>query len=824
MAFATRLGPLVEDLVQSLALTRSSAQSTSSLSDAILRKLKSHPYLRTNPFEIEDRLEGLDERFRVNNRDALADALSQRLRSLFQAPSPWHPDVLHLLLELSDQPTFKTRLQSLEALKKSRELPPEDPPLRWEEVAREDGWDRDGDLWRSPGYSNDDSDSDDVYQLSVAESSDATSVHDDQSPSAEDYVIHPSTSEALKPVLEAQGWRTKSSQSTPCTAVPELQVVREVLFMLHGFECSIFNGAVDLVPDFEMADMAPETYRALIGSIAVTGRRMHVLRRFVAQSQTVPHVQALQDCLCRHLADFDRKLSAMEARFASPEGEIVVSLIAVMNEIDSSAEPLLTLSEIVTRCEDASFSNPFRHLELIFDEACVAQVAGKPETYELLVRVFVECFNVYLRPVQLWMLEGKLLPGDEPFFVTEPSSRVPMGDTWRSRFQIRKTAEGRPFAPSFLQSAVDDIYKAGKNMVTLRLLSKEKVETSLALRQELHLDYDVLCPAGFELAPFADLFDAAFGRWIKSRSRQLAAKLKSSLVKDWDLVASLDSLRELYFMAEGRAAATFCEGLFVRLDSADAGWSDRFALTTAGREAFASLLDPSRLSISVDPDCLPKGNESVRAALAGIKVSYRLPWPVQMIVTAESMAHYHAVFTLLLQIKRAMYALHRTISRDKSWVERQSEGQRCLFYSVRCKLLWFCTTLQTYLAMQVLEPTGAKMRCDLESAGDVDAMIAAQCNKTERMAQEACLDCEVAPIRERMLDVLDLAVKLEYVQRQQKAGLCFDSLSDIAAEFDQLARFVCRELRGAARRSSSPASTKWDILADMLQTGVRDGR
>ncbi|RCI08677.1 hypothetical protein L249_4854 [Ophiocordyceps polyrhachis-furcata BCC 54312] len=823
MAFATRLGPLVEDLVQTL--TQSTAQSTSSLSDAILRKLKSHPYLRTNPFEIEDRLQGLDERFRVNNRDGLADALNQRLHSLSQHPSPWHPDVLHLLLELSDQPTFKTRLQSLDALENSRELPPEDAPLRWEEIAREDGWDRDGDLWRSPVYSNDDSDSEHVCQSSAAESSDGTSLPDDQPPPvAEDYVMYPSASEALQSVLEAQAWRTKPHQSAPCTAVPELQVVREALFMLQGFECSIFNGTADPVPDFQMADAAPETSTALIGSLAETGRRMRVLRQFVAQPQTVPHVQALQDCLCRHLADVDRKLSAMQARFASPEGEVVVSLMAVMSEIDSWVEPLLSLSDIVKRCDDASSSNAFRYLERIFDEACVAQVADKPGTYELLVRVFVECFNVYLHPVQLWMLEGKLLHGDEPFFITEPCSHVPLGDTWRSRFQIRKTVEGRPFAPSFLQPAVGNIYKAGKNMVALRLLSKEKATASLPLCQELHLDYDVLCPAGFELAPFSDLFDTAFGRWVQSRCLQLGAKLKTTVVEIWGLFTSLDSLRDLYLMAEGRAAASFCDALFARLDSTDAGWCDRYALTTAGREAFASLVDPSRLAISVDPDCRPVGSESVRAALACIKIGYRLPWPVQMIVTAESMAHYHAVFTLLLQIKRATYALHKTRSRDKSWVERQNEGQRSLFYSIRCKLLWFCATLHTYLAMQVLGPTEAQMRRDLEAAGDVDSMIGAQCSGTERMAEEACLGRELASFREKMLDVLDLAVKLEYDQRQQVEGLCLESLDDMAAAFDRLARSVCQELRGAARRSSRPASAKWDILADMLQMGVRDDR
>ncbi|PFH61284.1 hypothetical protein XA68_17797 [Ophiocordyceps unilateralis] len=844
MAFAARLGSLVEDLVQSLA--QSTGQSTSSLPaswfpDAVLRKLKTHPYLRTNPFEIEDRLEGLDERFRVNNREALADALDLRLRSLLQHPSQWHPDVLHLLLELSDQPTLKTCLDSLKLLPPSRELPPEDPPLRWEQVAREDGWGQDEDLWKSISYTSDDSAEDDTGRLSAVETSDVTSIPGDETParSAEDYIIYPAASDALQSVLETQAWRTRSPRDAPRTSTPrivisELQVVREALFMLHGFECSLFDSLAEPIPAFQMAGTALETHSALMGSLADNGRRMRVIRQFVAQPQTVPHVQALQDCLTRHLADVDRRLSAIQARFASPENEVVVSLIAVMSELASHLEPVLTLSDIVARLQDAAPSDTFRCLELMFDEIGVARLAGKPGTYELLVRAFVECLNIYLRPVQLWMREGKLLPGDEPFFITEPSSRVSLGDTWQARFQIRKTADGRPHAPTFLQPAIGDIYNAGRSMVALRLLGKATAITRPSHRDEPPLDYDALCPTGFELAPFADLFNNAFERWVQSRYRETWATLKSTLVEDWGLFASLDALRALYLMADGRAAATLCEALFARLDSTDADWRDRYVLTTAGREAFASLLDPSRLVISVDPEFSPTsaiGNGTVRAALPGIKVSYRLSWPVQMIVTAESRAHYQSVFTFLLQIKRAMYALHKTRLLDKHRTNQKSRGRRSLFYSTRNKLLWFCATIHTYLATQVLEPTAVQMRRDIDSAQNVDAMIAAQCSGMKRMTEEACLGSELARVRERMLDVMDMAVKFENGQRHatgrdgRKEETCFEALGEMATDLDHHARFVCRELRSVASTSRSrPASAKWDILVDMLQAGVREER
>ncbi|PHH79010.1 hypothetical protein CDD80_5863 [Ophiocordyceps camponoti-rufipedis] len=812
MAFAARLGPLTEDLLQSLAPsdTEIDTQLPSSwLPDAVLRKLKTHPYLRTNPFEIEQRLEGLDEKFRVNNREALADALRLRLSSLSQQPSQWHPDVLHLLLELSDQPTFKSRLDSLDALQQSRELPPQEPPLKWEQIAREDGWGRDEDLWKSTSYSSDGSVDDDTGLVSAVESSEATSLAgDDEAParSAQDYIVHPVASDALQVVLEAQSWRAIPSE--PCV-VSELQVVRDVLFMLRGLDCSLFDCTGQPVPSFRMAGTASETHSALMGSLADKGRRMRIIRQFIAQPQTVPHVQALQDCLSRRLAHFDGRLSAIESRFALPEGEVVVSLLAVTSELASCLEPALALSRIVSRLREATTSDTFYCLELLFDEIGVTQLAGKSDTFEVLVRVFIECLNIYLRPVQLWMREGKLLPGDESFFVTEPSTRVSLGETWRSRFQIRKTADGRPQAPSFIQPAVGDIYNAGRNMVVLRLLGK--ATTQLSSKAEPPLDYDALCPAGFELAPFADLFSAAFGRWVQSRCCETWAILKPTLVKDWGLFESLDALQALYLMADGRAAGTLCSALFAAKDT---GWRDGYAVTMTGREAYALLRDPSRLVISFDED-LVRGNDSVRAVLPVIKVSYRVPWPVQMIVTTESMAHYQSIFTLLLQLKKAMHALHEARLPDDYDEDRP---QSCLFYSTRHKLLWFCATIHTYLATQVLEPTAVQMKRDLESANSIEAMIAAQCRAMKLMTEQACLGHELTSVREKMLDILDLAVRLNHSQNSD----CSEDLAETAVHLDQHARFVCRQLRSVASANSSLSSAKWHVLADMLQTGVRD--
>ncbi|PHH89122.1 hypothetical protein CDD83_6614 [Cordyceps sp. RAO-2017] len=855
MAFAARIGPLTEELVQSL--TPSSAQAAGKLRsrcDACLRKLRSHPYLRTNPFEVDDRLDGLDERFRVNGRDGLADALRERRAALPRAaaaPASCLPDILFLLLELSDQPTFKTRLRDLEP-----PAPPAEaatarahPPLRWEQVAAEDGWDGDGDLWKSISYSSDDDDSDDSDRDrdSAVDSSDATSLSAQGDAAAvrlaEESIVHPEDDEALGAVLRAQQWRAqlppphaaRPDGSEPRVTVSEVQLVREALFMLHGLEGTLFDAAA---PPFRLAHVADETLRALTGALAEPARHLRLLRSFVARPQTVAHLQTLQDCIARHLRDLDRGLADVQARLASPRGEVVVSLTLVMGELAPRLEPLLALSHIVARVQEAAESDTFRYLELLFDETGVAQLAGKPGIYEFLARIFVDCFNVYLRPIRHWMHEGRLLPADELFFITEPSSgHVPLGDTWHSRFCLRRAADGGLHAPSFLQPAAGKIYNAGKNIVVLKLLGSH--DAAAVLSPQLHddppLDYYALCPPGFELAPFADLFAAAFDRWVRSQYQRTSVTLKNALLRDWGLSASLDALRALYLMSDGHAAAAFCEALFAKLDATDAAWHGRHGLTAAGREAFASRLDPNRLSVDFDAAAsrltASECRCSVKKALPAVRVGYRVPWPVQMIVSAESVSRYQAVFTLLLQIKRASHALQKLKILDYYWTDHENWGERSLVYSARSKLLWFCSTIHAYLATLVLEPVESRMRRELEAAEDIDAMVAVHSGAMKQMIDQACLGSSLQPIREAILDMLDLAIKLGHSQSHApsepahgQSSSSLATLKEIATDFDRHLRFVAEGLRSVARASSSSASAKWEILADMLQSDVGGGR
>ncbi|OAA51979.1 Spc97/Spc98 [Metarhizium rileyi] len=833
MSFASRLGALTRELAEVLASPSVQADSSrlDRISQAALRSLKTHTFLQTNHFEVENVLDGLDERFRINNRDDLADALRERLVALNSDSAKWHPEILHLLLELSDQPTFKSKLSDLELLGHCNTAPV--TILRWEDIAKEDGWDEDGHLWQNVIYSDESEDE----QEPIVES-EATSLYGDGDGDhamsvAESFITYTEDSNTLEQVKTAQRWRTQlpteaTTRHTRKVAVSEIQVIRDALFMLQGLDCTLFTRSCAAIPSFQLENMEWEPYRAMMQSFTDFGNRLRTLRLFVGQRQDVPHLQAFQDCISDRLRKLDHNISGLQTRLAAPAMTAVLSLVRIKAELTPWLQPLHALANIVSAIEPEPQPRPFRYLELVFDEACVAQLSGKTELYEFLARIFAECFRVYLRPIRLWMDEGKLLSASDLFFVAEISSNTPLGKTWQDRYHLRRTPDGTLHAPAFLRTAIGNIYNAGKNIILLKLLGKYDAAVSLKSRIEPPLDYETICPAGQELVPFAELFDIAFDRWIQSKYRATSTTLKNTLFDDWGLLSTLDTLHGIYLMSDGSASSTFSASMFTKLDSLQTDWSDRYTLTAAAQDSF-SAIDPGRLIVTVSANLLNtpvvQARNSVRTVLAGIAINYRLPWPLQMIFNDTSMHHYQSLFTLLLQFKRATHALQSARILDNYWTDHDNWNARAIFYAARSKLLWFCTTVQTYLTTLVLTPIETQLRRDLNSSHDMDELISTHEEALKAMVGQACLGGRLTPIKESILNMLDLSLKLERIRSgtvdtKEHHGKSYrDRLTDIKVEVDRQVRFIWSGLRSVSRATSDAESAKWDMLADMLQAG-----
>ncbi|KAK4157621.1 Spc98 family-domain-containing protein [Chaetomidium leptoderma] len=889
MAYLAELGALIDHLVAALI---DIPEVRYAHRESVLRRLRGHSFTRTNQFEVEDRLRGLEERFSVVGRDALAGAFRQRLDALEPHRNQFSPEVLHFILELADQPAQNSKLSDLDALVEPEEDTP--PPLTWRDIAREDGWKQERDIWRFADYSVGSSDEEEVDVESETESlTTASSTEDQCERTAQDLAVTPQGNDLLQQVENAQSWRHDSAadRDRRCkkTPISTTQLLREALFMLAGLETTLFDPECNPVPRYQIRAISWESYKALVTSFAECGRKLAPLRAFTKNSAQSPLLQVFQDCLQKALHSLDLELSSIQTRLVAVKEDVVVSLMGALGELGPKLAPLYVLADIVRQVREERNPHAFRYLELLYDAVGIAQLQGDGDTYRLLGTVFFNCFQVYLKPIRLWMEEGKLLPGDRTFFVSESPTKLPLSQIWKGQFNLLRSPEGNLHAPRFLKPAIHRIFTAGKSIVVLKHMKQHESTKKYRATAEPKMDFATVCPDELELAPFGELFGAAFQAWIQSKHHTAAATLRELLFSSYALPQNLDELHYIYLMSDGAKSSSFAASVFRHMDNLSSSWRDRFTLTEIAQEAFSACVDGYRLSAEVESrgfaHSAVASRSSVRHSLPAIRLKYRLSWPVQMVVPEEGIQGYQAIFIFQLQARRAISVLQHPILALQRGDDGSGSADMARYYLLRAKLLWFCNTITTYLTTLVLAPNTARLATDLREAADVDDMIAAHAACVARVIDESCQGPKLQPIRDGVLDVFDLALRLEDAQRAETAraqeedmeisrlsvmsspyksspakggskrrrvmdddddddeddeelvrermasrrGGAVDLgkphalvLRELHVDFERHLRFVAGGLRGVARASREEAAAKWDLLAQMLEVGIKE--
>jgi gamma-tubulin complex component 5 len=732
---------------------------------------------------VTSRLDGLEEKFRVYNEDPLADALRERLNIISRTQTKWTPEILHLLLELSDKPVSNSKLEDLDFLKEPE--PDTGPHLKWKDLAAEDPLLRDKSVWKNVDFGAESSDGEDGFEdsrsdISGTDTTVQSSIDEDFNRRPEDYAVDTISKEDLGKLRDAQFWQKTPSidgvkLETVKKPITELQATREVLFMLGGFPTSLFGIASDhhtIEPSksYTLKHASNDAFFRLLKSFAERGSALMLLRSFAKRSQSVPLLQVLQSSILDRTIEFDTCLSRIQSRFVAAPDDVVVSLLGIQAKIASAVQPLVRLSEIVKKLDTERYSHAFRYLELLFDETCISEMAGDDGMYQFMGRIFFECFQVYLRPLRTWMEDGELGKGDKVFFVSEAPGDVDRASLWPSRFQIRKTKDGVLHAPRFLQAAASKIFTTGKSVVVLKHLNQfDLLRTAGTI--EPSLDFDTVCNSPeFRLSPFPELFDAAFDSWVQSKHRHASTVLRKTLFDSCGLHTALNALSHIYFLDDGTTASVFTNSIFDKLDTLNSAWNDRFTLTELAQSTFGLTpsvspdhLRTSTLTLSRRQRDVAKCRRTVKV-LAILELQYHLSWPIQIILTPATISSYKRIFTFLVQIRRSSHILSRQKLIDDTLNYTTGTDERGLYYSLRTRLIWFTQTLYYYLTSLVLEPSSERMRAGLKAAEDVDSMIEVHSTYIKTTIDQALLGSKLELIKKTILKILDLGIKLEDAQ------------------------------------------------------------
>jgi gamma-tubulin complex component 5 len=754
MAQTTKINSILSDLVNSFTADsdRKYRRKIKQAKEVAAKNIKAQQYVRTNQFEVEATLNGLIEKFSILNCDDLANALTKRLGELKRvSKSKWTPEILSLFLTLSDRPDLKSTLEALELLK-----PPSPPPspVTWAELNAEEPLT--GDVWLDESYSSASDDDVETEQKDQSRKTTrfeaATVSEDDVAPNITESI----TIDSFGRLKSAQFWTQADLRSSRPQLLSELQVIREVLYMLYGLPTSLFaidedNMLVYHATNIRLSQISGSGLNDVLQSFASIGSDMLQLRIWARKTQNVPLLQTFTSAICERLRNFDRAVVEIEQRFVGRKTSVIVSILQVHQEIEILARPISALSALATSVPD--HGGDFICLELLYEEMCSLQAAGDDECYHMLGQIFFTCLDVYLRPVALWMEEGTILEKDESFFIAVADKASAISSLWHDRYTLRMTNDSTLHAPKFLHPAAKKILNTGKSIVFLQNLKKRTVETAQA--QAPGLAYGtVLRDSGMSsLMPFSELFSTAFSAWIGSKYGMASSILKEELFDKCGLLRHFRMLEHIYLSKDGNLFQAFADELFKRMDSRRGDWDDKFLLTELARTIFGASVGIKPNSLGVRTMASSRSARSVKS-LDAVLVDVNLTWAIQNIIPRSSMVTYQAVFSLLLQTYRAKY-LVRT---DNFNLRRLGTTSHRLSIGIQQQLMWFANVMHSYITETVIQTATEELRERLAAAEDVDAMCELHEKFVARLQLASLLAKNLAPIHDSIISILDLAV------------------------------------------------------------------
>jgi gamma-tubulin complex component 5 len=643
MAQSARIGALTDELVTSITSFSPStnAQAFKHAKDAASRGLRGYQYARTNQFDVRAKLDGFDEKFRVLNRNDLANALLERLKELDKVSNKWTPETLSLLLQLSDRPVEKSNVDDLDQLKPPRSP----PPLTWAEIIADDPLDEEG-VWESIDYAAESSEDEANYRTQNAKVPELTP---DSSISEEDLQVDPDAyvirvhDAALSEIRNRQFWNdgredqadtsTKEGSSKPTghrEEITELQIIREVLFMLAGLPTSLYSTDTTLNEfkvnkAFGSGHATAVSLNDVLSNLGEIGSQVYRLRKWTGNKPPIPLFQTFEAAVVKRLSEFDRNLAGLQSRYLCPSTPIVVSLLEVHDEVRRVSGPVLQLAALVVAVMPSLSGNPFLHLEALFDHTSLAQMSGDAELFLFFAEMFLDCLQPYLKPIKTWTEQGELGPDDETFFVFTNDKSSDVASLWHDKFAIRRRPNGDLHAPRFLRPAARRIFNTGKSIVFLKELGTHHTYTQ-STGAEPRLDFETICgeDGSFTFSPFSELFDSAFETWVSSKFNLASTILRQKLSSECGLWDVLDTFRIVYLSADGSLFQDFADLVFERMDELDSNWNDRYLLTELVHGIYGSVLAPGHAERLVVRKSTTKRRSRSVKNLAAVSIDYNV--------------------------------------------------------------------------------------------------------------------------------------------------------------------------------------------------------
>ncbi|XP_003800202.1 gamma-tubulin complex component 5 isoform X1 [Otolemur garnettii] len=319
--------------------------------------------------------------------------------------------------------------------------------------------------------------------------------------------------------------------------------------------------------------------------------------------------------------------------------------------------------------------------------------------------------------------------------------------------------------------------------------------------------------------------------------------LMQTLKKDYRLVEYLQAMRNFFLMEGGDTMYDFYTSIFDKIREKET-WQNVSFLNVQLQEAVGQRYpeDSSRLSISFENVDTAKKKLPVHI-LDGLTLSYKVPWPVDIVISLECQKIYNQVFLLLLQIKWAKYSLdvllfgelvstaekprlkegllHEQDPLAQFGTQKEPARQQIhRMFLLRVKLMHFVNSLHNYIMTRILHSTGLEFQHQVEEAKDLDQLIKIHYRYLSTIHDRCLLREKVSFVKEAIMKVLNLALMFADGWQAGLGAWGMESIEKMESDFKNCHMFLVTILNKAVCRGSFPhlESLTLSLMAGMEQS------
>ncbi|WVZ91111.1 hypothetical protein U9M48_037325 [Paspalum notatum var. saurae] len=316
------------------------------------------------------------------------------------------------------------------------------------------------------------------------------------------------------------------------------------------------------------------------------------------------------------------------------------------------------------------------------------------------------------------------------------------------------------------------------------------------------------------------IIQECLSKCIKRQVDHIGKQILSKLMGEWRLMDELFVLRAIYLLGSGDMLQQFLVTIFDKLDRGNS-WDDDFELNNLLQESIRNSADkmiltaPDSLVVSLAKHDTHNGEEGALASKRGraldscidaldmLNFTYKVSWPLDLIVNTEALKKYNQVMGFLLKVKRAKYLLDET----RKWMWKARGGTAHNFKQhliVAQKLLHFVDAFHQYVMDRVYHSAWTELCDGIALATTLDEVMEvheAYLSSIQRQCFVAS-DKLWALIASRVKTILGLALDFHNVEQTLRTGgtapamrtRCEMDVERIDKQFDECVVFLLRIL------------------------------